>query len=774
MAETHARRQRFAGDPWRVTETRFIPEDYKFAEGTLALSNGYLGQRASFEEGAGALDALRGNYVAGVFDAYPNATMIKLKGRPTHPLKVVNVPDHLPVLVRLNGEPLDLTRCTLESYSRTLHMDKGLLTRDVIVRTAAGVRAKVSFTRFLSRSRKHLALTRVTVTVLERDATLEFVSEIRGDVKNAGTKHIDGVTLHNDDSCNRHGLTCQTLSTGIQLAVVAAGRLTASPAPLAQQADEAQTSRRTWIVTAKQNTPVVFEKMVAMATSRDPDVASDVLAASLRFLSEGESAGFESLLKEQEQAWAKVWQDSGIEIHDASGSADLTQGLHYSLYQMIQNAPNNDWTVNIGAKGLTGEHYFGTYFWDTEAFMLPMFAFIQPDVARDLVRSRAHMLPGARRKAGEMDLRGACFPFMSDANGDEAATLWQFGLLGIHVTADVAWGVWFYYCTSGDLEFIGRHGIDIMVETSRFWASRVFFRRDLGKYAINRVLGPDEYHQGVDNNYYTNLMAQENLRKTGRLLDILRQEDPTAYATALDRLHLTPGEMAHFQEIAEAMILPYDPVAQLDLQDDRFHLLEPYDLKADPPKGSISLTWSYDRCMRTQLLRQADIVVAHVLLGDRFTDEQMRRDFDFYEPKTTHDSSLSFCSYSIAAAKLKQADLAYDYFLRTARLDLDDVHGNSWMGVHTACLAGAWQCVVLGFGGVRWFDGELSFDPLLPRQWSDFSFVLWWRGVKVKVVIHADRVELSTDGQTLKVRLGQNPITIGPTPTSFSHVSRKD
>ena len=700
--------------------------------------------------------------------------MIKLKGRPTHPLQVVNLPDFLPVLVKLNGEPLNLTRCSITSYARTLHMDQGILTRELEVTTPSGVRAKVTFTRFLSRPRKHLAVMRVAVTLLDADGTVEFVSEIRGDVQNARTRHIGTVAFQNAVAQAWHGLTAQTLTTGIRLAFVSAECLVPSQGHSRLEQDTGtQCSRRTWTVPARRNVTVVFDKVVAVATSRDPDVSGDVMTACLGFLNQGVSAGFEALVAEQAHSWAQVWQDTGIEIHDRSGSAELTQGLHYSLYQMIQNAPNDDATVNIGAKGLTGEHYFGTYFWDTEAFMLPMFAFIMPDVARDLVRSRAHMLPGARRKAAEMDLQGACFPFMSDPNGDEAATLWQFGLLGIHVTADVAWGVWFYYCTSGDLEFIGKCGIDIMVETSRFWASRVFFRQDLGKYVINRVLGPDEYHQGVDNNYYTNLMAQENLRKTGRLLDLLRKQDTAAYAAAVERLHLTPEEMARFHDIAEDMFLPYDPAARLNLQDDRFHLLEPYDLKAKPPEGSIAMTWSYDRCMRTQLLRQADIVVAHLLLGDRFTDDQMQRDFEFYEPRTTHDSSLSFCSYSIAAAKLRKADLAYDYFLRTARLDLDDVHGNSWMGVHTACLAGAWQCVVLGFGGVRWFDGELSLDPLLPRQWDDFSFILWWQGTRVRVVVYPDRVELSTDGKVLEIRLGTALISVGSTPVSFKHTTRE-
>ncbi len=768
------RAPRYPVHPWQVGEPAFDLAAYKVNEAVLALSNGYLGQRASFEEGAAGADSLRGTYVAGLFDAYPNPTMIKLKGRPTHPHEMVNIPDPLPITVLLDGEAVDLTVCRVNAYARTLDMQRGVLTREVEVETTAGKHARLAYTRFLSRPRPHLEAIEVVVTPLNFPCEVTFLSTVNGDVRNAAHLHLGAVTTVSLPDA--HGVVCRTLTTGVDIAVLA----TETISPILPSGGEegpweevGLASHRRYAVKAGQDAMVsvtklvdqgdtyTLTKLVAVATSRDVDVDGDTLDAARAFLAEGAALGYDALLTEHEAAWAAVWEGVGVEIAERDGSGALTQGLHYSLYQMIQNASTNDPTVNIGAKGLTGEHYFGTYFWDTEMFMLPMFAFAQPAVARNLVHNRAYLLPGARRKAEELALAGAAYPWMSDENGDESTILWQFGLMAIHVTADVAWGVWFYYCVTGDLDFVADHGIDIMVETSRCWLSRVYYRADRGQYVINRVLGPDEYHQGVDNNYYTNIMAQENLLKTVRLLDILRDARPEAYAAAVVRLGLTEEETTRFRAVGAAMYLPYDDALGIDLQDDRFLALEPHDLQADPLPGAIPAVWSYDRAMRTQLLRQGDIVVAHILLGDRFSDEQMRRDFAFYEPKTTHDSSLSFNSHSIVAAHLRQTELAYDYFLRTARLDLDDLHGNTWMGVHTACLAGAWQCVVLGFGGVRWYDGALSLDPVLPPQWASFAFSLVWHGTRLHVTVREAAVTLRADAPLTLTFAGQEITVVG-------------
>jgi len=771
MSDTPTPRRRFAVHRRRVVETAFDPANYRFAEGVLALANGYMGQRASFEEGAAGAEGLRGHYVAGVFDAYPNPTMIRLKGRPEQPGEIVNVPDFLPIAVRLNGEPLDLSRRRPQQYERTLDMDRGVLTRRVVVDLPSCAAAEVTFTRFLSLARPHVAAARVTVRALSGAVDVEFISAVDGGVRNERAEHLADARPCRAPDGAWHGVRCRTRTSGIELAVLAAEAVDGQAVTESPQAEGAVT-RRAVRRRCGQGQAVTFEKLVAVATSRDADLQGSPARDAEARLREAAAAGAEALLREHEAAWAELWRTADINVRQADGSEELTQGLTYALYQMLANAPRGGAGVQIGAKGLTGEHYFGTYFWDTEAFMLPMFVFVLPAVARDLVRFRIRTLDAARAKAAEMGLAGAAYPFMADADGRESCTLWQFALLGVHVTADVAWGVWLYVCATGDLDILAEGGIDVMVETARFWVSRAS-PRGADRYDILRVLGPDEYHQAVDNNFYTNAMARENLQNASSLLEALRAERPADHAAAVARLGLTDAEVERFAHVAERLHLPRDERLGVNMQDDWFALLQPHDLAAHPPGGPLNACWSYDRILRTQLLRQADVLVAHVLIGDRFGGEQARRDFDYYEPKTTHDSSLSFCTHCIVAAALGRAGKAYDYFLRTARLDLDDLHGNSWQGIHAANLAGAWQCVVLGFGGLRWYGGRLSLDPLLPAAWEGYTFTVWWRGVRVRVSVGEGRVELRTDGGRVALRLGGREVEAGAEPASFPHPTRR-
>ena len=764
----------FVVDPWSVIETSFVPGNYRRAEGVLALANGYLGQRASFEEAASGVETLPGNYIAGVFDAYPNDAMIRLKGRPTDPREMVNIPNYLPIALFFNGTRVDLAQAQILGYRRTLSLKQGLLSREYTVSVGQGETLRVSFERLLSLKRRHIAAMQVRITPLSNGGTIGFASSVDAGVKNLKMPHFGNIQPIPGQAEHPHGVRVRTLHTGIDIAVLARETLTGGK-PTAEECLEengGRVSTRRFTVSCEKGEPVVFTKTVAVTSSRDCDLQGDFLAFCESLLCEAAAAGFETLKREQAAAWEEIWNAVEIEITERAESQALTQGLRYSIFQMMQNAPRGDHTVNIGAKGLSGEHYFGTYFWDTEAFMIPLFGFIAPPVARDLIRNRAYLLPGAKRKAVELDVKGAMYPFMSDADGNESSTLWQFGLMGIHVSAAVAWGVWFYYCVSGDLATIADEGIDVMVETSRFWVSRVFWNEELQQYVLNRVLGPDEYHQGVDNNFYTNIMAQENLRKTLVLLERIHEALPESYAKIFKRLGLSQEELDQFKTVAEKIRLPYDANRAVNLQDDRFLFLEPYDLAKHPIGGAINAVWSYDRAGRTQLLRQADVLVAHLLLGDRFDKAQLTRDFDYYEPKTTHDSSLSFCHHAILAAAIRRKKQAYDYFLKTARLDIDDLHGNSWQGVHTACLAGAWQCVVLGFGGVRWYNGMLRLDPLLPDEWDTFSFSIWWHGTRLSVRIQDGGVELKTDGKEISLLLGDQTIVANSNTARFSHATR--
>ncbi len=756
----------FEVNPWQVTERRFDSQRYRMAEGVLALANGYMGQRASFEEGVGGAEALRGNYVAGVFDSYPNPQMIQLKGRPSHPKEMVNLPDHLPLRIEVDGQALDLGAWEIESYERTLRLDEGVLRRRVTASSPAGTRIRAEFTRFLSRTHRHIAATRVRLTVLDKPSEVTVTSLIDGEVTNVRHRHFD--VTGRIDGDDLHGLTARTLDTDIDMAVAASERITGPDAPWQPAGEAASTSVRSVSFTLAPGEPATIDRLAAVATSRDIDGTGDAAADVARWLTEAHAAGFGALLDAQRDAWADVWRQLELEIDERSGSGELTQGLRYCLFQMLQSAPNADHTVNIGAKGLTGEHYFGTYFWDTEVFMLPMFALTAPEVAKGLVRFRVHTLDGAKAKAAELDCRGAAFPFMADADGGESCTLWQFALLGIHITADVAWGVWHTYCATGDIDLVADGGIDVMVETSRFWLSRVYHREATGEYVINRVLGPDEYHQGVDNNYYTNLLARENLLNTGRLLAELKEHRPEQRAAAIKRLGLSEQEIARFEQVGRGIRLPYHEPLGVDLQDDRFDLLEPHDLRADPPGGALNAVWSYDRIMRTQLLRQGDVIAGHVICPHHFEQVQVARDFDYYEPKTTHDSSLSFCHHSIVAARLGRVEQAYDYFLKTARLDLDDLHGNAWQGIHTANMGGAWQCVVLGFAGLRWDDGRLSLSPVLPPQWSGYCFSIWFHGVRLRVAVREGEVELTAEHGEIDVTLCGESVRVGPTPVTQS------
>ncbi|MFW5857165.1 MAG: glycoside hydrolase family 65 protein, partial [Planctomycetota bacterium] len=757
--------------PWRVTETTFDPMRYRTLEGLFALANGYMGQRAGFEEGIGGTDSLRGTYVAGVFDAYPNPTMIRLKGRPDAPAEMVNLPDFLPVEIRIGGAALDLNRCVLESYERSLHLDRGVLTREAVCQTPSGKRLRLATERFLSRPRRHLAATRVTVTPLGWSGKVEFVSRVDGAARNLRHEHLGDHAFLRDEGCGGHGVRCRTQAGGIVIATMALERLEGDGGAWRIEQDEATwRSASLHAVTVTDGQAVTLEKFAAVATSRDADVDGEPPETYARHvLVAAAEAGYAALLAEQEDAWQEAWAGMDIAVEEASGAGALTQGLRYSLYQMAQHDPGGDGTVNIGAKGLTGEHYFGTYFWDTEVFMLPLFALVRPAAAKDLVRFRIRTLSAARAKARELGLNGAAYPFMADADGNESCTLWQFALTGIHVTADVAWGVWFTWLTTGDLDLIAEGGIDVLVETSRFWLDRAHRRPESEELVIQRVLGPDEYHQAVDNNYYTNVMARECLLRTGELFARLAADRPAAAAAARARLEVDDDELAAFADAAGRIRLRRDDARGIRLQDDRFLELEPHDLQAEPLDGALNAVWSYDRILRTQLLRQGDLLVAHLLLEDRFAPGELAADFDFYEPKTTHDSSLSFCHHSILAARLGRERMAYDYFLRTARLDLDDIHGNAWQGVHTACLAGAWQCVVFGFGGVRWTEGRLSVAPLLPAAWTSFRFGLWWRGTRLRVTVRPDAVELArVDGPPCEVRVDGTAIALTDEPVTVA------
>nr|WP_308494620.1 glycosyl hydrolase family 65 protein [Duganella rivi] len=454
-------------------------------------------------------------------------------------------------------------------------------------------------------------------------------------------------------------------------------------------------------------------------------------------LSSAAAAGFEDLRLAQEQYLADFWQQADVQI---AGDDALQQGMHFNQFHLLQSV-GRDGKTNISAKGVTGEGYEGHYFWDTEIYIFPFFLYSKPEIARKLLEYRYAGLPKARERARQMSHdKGALYPWRTIA-GDECSAYYPAGTAQYHINADIAYSIKMYMEATDDQEYLIKAGAEIVMETARIWAGIGSYDR-AGRFCINQVTGPDEYTALVNNNYYTNAMAQMHLNFAASIAEQLQVQAPSEFARIAAAMALDAGEPAEWRRAASLMNLPYDDALQIHAQDDSFLSKKVWDF-ANTPKENYPLLLNYHPMViyRHQVCKQADVVLALLLLSDQFSLEDKRRDFDYYEAVTTHDSSLSSCIFGIIAAEVGYQDKAYHYFMETARLDLDDTHGNTHYGVHTAAMAGTWLGVAFGFGGMRVVGGALHFAPTLPKQWQHYTFKIHFRGALLEVHVEPGRVE---------------------------------
>ncbi len=503
-------------------------------------------------------------------------------------------------------------------------------------------------------------------------------------------------------------------------------------------------------------------KYLAYATSLDhpEETLVDVAREAIR---DARERGFDGLVDEQRAELERFWSVSDVEI---DGDGALQQGVRYNLFSLFQSA-GRDGRTSLAAKGLTGEGYEGHYFWDTEIFALPFFIYTQPAIARALLRYRCGTLDKARARAAEMSQRGALYPWRTIA-GDEASAYFPAGTAQYHINADIAHAIGTYVGATGDQTLLHEGGAEVVFETARLWADLGdYIPSQDGAFCLNEVTGPDEYSALVNNNCYTNLMARAHLRLAARLSGELAAGAPEEYERLARRIGLTDGEVAEWRRAADRIRVPHDPGLGIHAQDDSFLHLARWDF-AGTPASSYPLLLHFHPLViyRHQVLKQPDVVLAQVLLGTQFSMAEKKRNFDYYDPLTTGDSSLSPCIQSVAAAELGYADLAYEYFMRTARMDLDDVNGNASHGVHEAAMAGSWVSLVHGFGGLRNDDGRLSFAPRLPAAWSRLRFRLLVGDALLQVTLtgHAAAYELLA-GSALEIRhFGQPLVVAAATP----------
>jgi alpha,alpha-trehalose phosphorylase len=731
---------------WCIRETAFDTASNFLDETLFALGNGYIGLRGTLEEGYSgpAGTSLDGSYLNGFYESEPITYPETAYALARTNQFMLNVPNAKGVGLWLEDERFDVLSGQVEDYERKLDFRTGVLERSLVWISPQGRRAAIRSRRLVSFANKHLFAIEFSVTPLNFSGSVKLVSSIDGAVKNqeAGDdprvgSAVSGPVLHllgTELEPHYSALVQRTHNSGFMLVSAALSEVSAPHQQGAAQ-DELRLEQ-IYVLPAAQGAEILLTKYGSYYSSRDY-AEGELSQRSRDTLHAARAAGFDALAAEQASYLADFWAQADVEI---AGDDALQQGIRFNQFHLLQSV-GRDGKTNISAKGVTGEGYEGHYFWDTEIYIFPFFLYNKPEIARKLLEYRYAGLPFARERARQMShARGALYPWRTIA-GEECSAYFPAGTAQYHINADIAYSIKLYMEATGDEAYLLQYGAEIVMETARIWTGIGSFNR-AGRFVINEVTGPDEYTALVNNNYYTNAMAQMHLNFAASIAERLSGSYPEEFARIAAAIQLDANEPAAWRRAAGLMLLPYDDALQIHEQDDSFLSKKVWDF-ANTPKENYPLLLNYHPMViyRHQVCKQADVVLALLLLSDKFTLEDKRRDFDYYEAVTTHDSSLSSCIFSIIASEVGYHDKAYNYFMETARLDLDDTHGNTHYGVHTAAMAGTWMGVAYGFAGMRVVEGEVSFAPTLPQQWQHYQFRIHLHGCLLQVRVSAGKTE---------------------------------
>jgi alpha,alpha-trehalose phosphorylase len=748
-------------DDWRVVETRYSARFHARAETALALSNGYVGIRGTYDEGRPS--ASPGTFVNGFHETWPIVHAEEAYGLARTGQTIVSVPDATIIRLYVDDEPLFLPTARLTRYERVLDMRAGTLCRELDWSTPAGKHVSVRSCRLVSLEHRHLVAIEYEVVVHDRSAPVVLSSEVinrqdehQPDARQ-GTQALDPrrathlahrvlrPELARAD-CKRVVLAYRTANSGMTLGVGVDHVVeTAVPCRTTVTADG---DRSELLVTAdaEPGMPIRIVKYIAYQSSRS-EPAAELADRCERTLDRAVRDGFGALRRAQRAQLDHFWDRADVRVDTGAAESQRTQqAIRWNLFQVAQATWRAE-GAGVPAKGLTGQAYEGHYFWDTEIYLMPFLSYTQPRIARNLLRFRHSMLPRARERARDLGQRGAMFPWRT-INGEEASAYYQAGTAQYHINADIAYAIRRYVNVRGDLDFLAEVGAEMLVETARLWADLGFYADD-GSFHLHGVTGPDEYTTVVDDNTYTNLMARLNLSFAVDVVRRLEAERPAAHAALVAELELREDELGEWQHAAAAMHVPYDKRRGIHPQDAGFLDREVWDLEATPPDHFPLLLHYHPLVIyRHQVIKQADIVLAMFLLGEQFDAAQKRTNYDYYDRITSGDSSLSACVESIVAAEVGREKEALASFRFALLMDLADAAGNASDGVHIASAAGVWQSLVFGFGGVRDHDGALSISPRVPAAWRSLEFSLRFGARQL-------RLQLTHDGERYELECGE-------------------
>lgn len=751
----------FEIDPWKIVTHEFNPEDKRLQESMTSIGNEYMGMRGMFEENYSG-DTHQGIYLGGVW--YPDKTRVGWwkNGYPEYFGKVPNAIDFVSVDIKINGESIDLAKDSFSGFELCLDMKRGVLDRSFIVEKD-GHKIKVTSERFVSIAFKELYANKLTFTNLsDEPVKIEVQSLINADVYNEDSNYGEqfwGVIDKSvaDKSGCLVGKTAEN-NFGTPRFTVEMAMSHETDLKAVRSENEEKYVANNFEGSIQPDQTVSFEKRVIVTTSRDYDTVDALDKATNDLMNKAGEQTYDQLVDAQASAWAERWEKSDITI---DGDEAAQQGIRFNLFQLFSTYYGNDARLNIGPKGFTGEKYGGATYWDTEAFCLPVYlGTSDPKVARNLLLYRYNQLDGAHHNAQQQGLKGALYPMVT-FNGIECHNEWEITFEEIHRNSDIAYAIYNYTKTTGDKSYVLNEGSEVLVEIARFWADRVHYSERNGQYMIHGVTGADEYENNVDNNWYTNVTAKWELDYTAKIAKEISDEQ-------VKKLGITDEEVSKWQEIADKMYLPEDKELGIFVQHDGF--LDK-DITLDENNNPINKIpadelpinqhWSWDKILRSPYVKQADVLQAMWYFMDDFTEEQKKRNFDFYEPLTVHESSLSASIYAIMAADLKYEEKSVELYERTARLDLDNYNNDTVDGLHITAMSGGWLAIVEGFAGMRVNDGELQFKPFVPKAWNGYNFRLTFRGRLLEVKVAKDNTEIKLiKGEPLTVKLNGEEIEV--------------
>lgn len=745
--------------PWQVVENGFDPAHSRVSESVFSLANEHMGVRGYFEEGVSG-DSLLGSYLSGVYELDGEDTPGGYKGIVKQTHYMVCAPDFLHCPIEANGQALDLGACSFSDFQRVLDLKTGLLSRSFLWELD-GAWVSVSFARLLGMDDPRHAAQRVMFTAGGKPVSLRLVFAVNGQVLHQTTGRCDW----QDRGGRIDGLAAahlyETKTTGQKALYGFALSLPEGCAATPVQKPLFAGFEVT--LTLRPGEAAVFEKKIWVDSIRQGDDDAEAPLLMEKALANARAlSGFDSLLLRNADHYDELWRTADVVIE---GDPLNQQGIRYCIFQLHQTYRGFDGRNNIGAKGLTGEAYNGHAFWDTETYCLPYYLLNDVQAARNLLLFRYHTLPQGRERARQLDCKGACYP-IATLNGKEACTLWQHASLQMQPSTSVAYAIWNYHHLTGDDAFLFREGIEMLVELSRYCASRGDWNQTHTAYGYYGVMGPDEFHMMVNNNYYTNLMGKKTLDFTLRVLDRMEREAPAAFDALLNKLSVTQAERAGWAACAGAMLLKQDQNLVFEQHEGYFTL--PHIDVHSIPKEEFPLYhhWSYDRIYRTDMLKQPDVLMAMFLYPGDYTMAEKAANYDYYEPRCIHESSLSPSVHSIIASELLRHREAFRFFGFTARLDLDNYNCNTAEGLHLANIAAAWVTIVFGFGGLR-TDGPIpSLVPSIPAAWQGYRFSLTIKGGTLSVKVGKENVILSlVKGEPVKLLVYGREVTVGPGET---------